>query len=265
VSAQERLLETAARRIRRFVQIWLKIKESTAKTPVEPITSANGRFCVFPGSNRFIPGFASARVFSRAIAAQSAHRDNAEWLLWSGSARNIAHGFRDRNTLASVTRQSNLLPGLHLASLQNPTVKTRTFRKAKAFDKLRIRHAPGQRATRNARIRRLESQRANLQDVANGNIGAGQAGNGQVFAKRAGGQFAPQFRLPPLIILAAIDINRLVGAAVMFCIANKITGQSIRADEYRASNRFFENTRLLGLSGRVKVCSLPILILTKFI
>jgi hypothetical protein len=86
-----------------------------------------------------------------------------------------------------------------------------------------------------------------MQPVADGKVRAGEVADGQVVAKRAGSQFAVEFLAPPVVILRAVDVDGLVGAAVIFGVANKVAGETVRGDLRGASCRAFENAGLLRL------------------
>lgn len=114
---------------------------------------------------------------------------------------------------------------LHPACFQHPGIKPRPRGLAELLYKLQIVHAGGQGRAGDAGGGDLEQNLTHPETVANAHGLFAEAREGQVFAKRTGQQCLAQLFHPPVVILGAVDIHCLVGAAVVLLVGDVVAHQ----------------------------------------
>src|SRR5690606_38686484 len=118
----------------------------------------------------------------------------------------------------------------------------------KAPDEFRITHAQGKDGAGRAVRRHLEHDLADAEAVAHRDRAPLDAANGQVFAKGAGRDVALQFVRPPEVVVAEIDIDCLVAAAVMLAIHHRVAGYALAGDGDIAFDRVLVDAGLAALA-----------------
>src|SRR5262245_12502941 len=122
------------------------------------------------------------------------------------------------------------IAGRDLAGLEHAHVEAGTARGREALHPLRLAHTRREGRAGNARRGRLDERRADPEAVADPDVAGAEARERQVLAERAGRRLRAELARPPGVVLGGVEVEGLVGPAVVFLVDDRVAGETEGAD-----------------------------------
>ena len=139
------------------------------------------------------------------------------------------HQLHDGRVCLSSAEPLDRIAGGDLTWLEHADVEARPARVREALDPVRLAHPRREGRTRNARRGHLEKRVADPEPVADPNLVGTEARQRQVLAERPRLRSVTELSGPPRVVLGAIEVESLIGPAVMLRVRDDVAGEAERS------------------------------------